>query len=51
MYIEHTHPITETSEARTEALTALYRACVRKLSDTKIPWALPQRNSLVPNAQ
>lgn len=51
MYIEHTHPTTETPEAKAEALSALYRACVRKLCSTKIPWSLPQsqRNLPVPN--
>ena len=45
MYIKHTHPTTETPEAKTEALSALYRACVRKLCGSKQPRALPQRSS------
>ena len=51
MYIQHTHPTTETPEARTEALSALYRACVRKLCSSKMPRTLTQRDSPVPNAR
>ena len=51
MYIKHTHPATETPEAKAEALSALYRACVRKLCGSKPPHALPQRGSPAPNAQ
>lgn len=51
MYIEHTHPTTETPEAKAETLSALYRTCVRKLCGSKLPWAMPQHNSPVPNAQ
>lgn len=51
LYIEHTHPTAETPEAKAETLSALYRACVRKLCGSKLPWALPQHNSPVPNAQ
>ena len=51
MYIKHTHPAPETPEAKTEALFALYRACVRKLCGTKPPWTLPQRGSPAPDTQ
>ena len=50
MHIQHTHPVTETPEARTEVLSELYRACVRKLYGPKPPWTLPQRSS-APNAR
>lgn len=48
MYIQHTHPTTETPEAKAEALSALYRACVRKLRAAACP---PQRGAPAPNAQ
>ena len=51
MYIKHTHPAAETPEARTEALSALYRACVRKLCASKPPHALPRRGSTEPGAR
>lgn len=51
LYIEHTHPTTETPEEKAEALSVLYCACVRKLCGAKMPWALPQHSSPVPNAQ
>lgn len=51
MYIQHTHPAPETPEAKTEALSALYRACVRKLCGTKPSWALPQHGSPAPEAR
>lgn len=51
MYIQHTHPAAETPEARAEALSVLYRACVRKLCGLKPPCALSQRGSPAPNAR
>ncbi len=48
MYIQHMHPTAETPEATTEALSALYRACVRKLHAAACP---PQRGTPAPNAQ
>ena len=51
MYIQHTHPAAETPEARTEALSALYRACIRKLCGSKPSRTLPQRGSPAPNAR
>lgn len=51
MRIQHTHPATETPEARTEALSALYRACVRKLCGSNQPWALPQRSTSALNTR
>ena len=51
MYIQHTHPDAETPEAREQALSALYRACVRKLCGSKPPWTLPPRGSAAPGAR
>ena len=51
MYIQHTHPAAETPEARTAALSALYRACVRKLCGSSLPHALSQRGSPAPSAR
>lgn len=51
MYIQHTHPTDATPEEQAEALSALYRACIRKLCGSQLPWDLPQRNSPLPNAQ
>ena len=51
MYIQHTHPTAETPEAKTEALSALYRACVRKLCGSKSPWVLPRQDSPAPDAR
>ena len=51
MNIHHTHQTHETSEEEAETLSALYRACVRKLCGSKLPWTLPQCGSPMPNAQ
>ena len=51
MYIQHTHPTAQTPEAKAEALSALYRACVSKLRGPDPPRAFPQGRSPVPDAQ
>lgn len=51
MYIQHTHPTHETPEAKAEALSALYRACISKLRGRDLTWAISQGKSPVPGAR
>ena len=51
MCIQHIHPAAETPAARTETLSALYRACVHRLYGSKPPHALSRRGSHAPGAR